>query len=566
MFYDHTVRIPVIKGKVFHKKYNGFHYIHYQYANSYNKEKKYPEPKRTTIGKVCEYDETLMYPNDNYYKFFPAEEFPEVEECERSGCLKIGTYLVIEKILKESGLKKIIYDIIDDKPGLFLDLCAYSIICENNAGQYYPDYAYNHPLFTETMKIYSDSTVSDFIHSLTCDQKISFFNVWNSIQPAKDKVYISYDSTNKKCQAGDIELVEPGHSKSGLTDTIFNCSVVYDVNNREPLLYEEYPGSITDVTQLQCMLQKMKSFGYEHAGFILDRGYFSKENIHYMDNNGYDFVMMVKGMKSTVSRFVKSVEGTFEKDYSNRIYTYGVSGTTIESTFLPQDKKNRYIHVYYNDFKAAAERAEFEDKIDTMEKLLKKHIGEQVFYGTDVQKYFDLVYWHEGQDDQVLQAVVPRTSVIDEAVRLCGYFTIITSQKMAAKEALFLYKSKDASEKLFRGDKSYLGDKAARVHSTESTRAKIFIEFVALIVRNRIYTALCDEMERTDHKRNYMTVPAAIKELEKIEMIRYGNDVYRLDHSITKTQKAILKAFDIDSNDVKAKINDLSMRLGYRTR
>ena len=96
-----------------------------------------------------------------------------------------------------------------------------------------------------------------------------------------------------------------------MTDTIFNCSVAYDVNNREPLLYEEYPGSITDVTQLQCMLQKMRSFGYEHAGFILDRGCFSKENIHYMDNNGYDFVMMVKGMKSTVSGFVKSVEGTF---------------------------------------------------------------------------------------------------------------------------------------------------------------------------------------------------------------------------------------------------------------
>ena len=101
-----------------------------------------------------------------------------------------------------------------------------------------------------------------------------------------------------------------------------------------------------------------------------------------------------------------------------------------------------------------------------MEKQLKKHIGEQVFYGMDVQKYFDLVYWHEGQEDQVLQAVVPRTSVIDETVRLCGYFTIITSQKMTAKEALFLYKSRDASEKLFRGDKSYLGDKAARVHST----------------------------------------------------------------------------------------------------
>ena len=30
MFYDHTVRIPVIKGKVFHKKYNmSDHLTHY---------------------------------------------------------------------------------------------------------------------------------------------------------------------------------------------------------------------------------------------------------------------------------------------------------------------------------------------------------------------------------------------------------------------------------------------------------------------------------------------------------------------------------------------------------
>ena len=32
----------------------------------------------------------------------------------------------------------------------------------------------------------------------------------------------------------------------------------------------------------------------------------------------------------------------------------------------------------------------------------------------------------------------------------------------------------------------------------------------------------------------------------------------RIGTSITNTQKAILKAFDIDSKDVKARINDLS--------
>ena len=39
-----------------------------------------------------------------------------------------------------------------------------------------------------------------------------------------------------------------------------------------------------------------------------------------------------------------------------------------------------------------------------------------------------------------------------------GYFVIVTSKQMTAEEALELYKSRDVSEKLFRGDKSYLGN------------------------------------------------------------------------------------------------------------
>ena len=47
-----------------------------------------------------------------------------------------------------------------------------------------------------------------------------------------------------------------------------------------------------------------------------------------------------------------------------------------------------------------------------------------------------------------------------------------------------------------------------------------------------------------------MTVPAALKELDKIEMVRQYDGVYRLDHAVTKTQKTILKAFELDSDDV----------------
>ena len=132
---------------------------------------------------------------------------------------------------------------------------------------------------------------------------------------------------------------------------------------------------------------------------------------------------------------------------------------------------------------------------------------------------------------------------------------------MTAKDALELYKSRDASEKLFKGDKSYLGNRSLRVQSDETAEAKIFTEFVALIVRCRIYTLLKDEMEQMENKPNYMTVPAALRELEKIELVRGLDGRYRLDHAVTATQKKILKAFQMDADSVRKMANGLSEML-----
>ena len=48
----------------------------------------------------------------------------------------------------------------------------------------------------------------------------------------------------------------------------------------------------------------------------------------------------------------------------------------------------------------------------------------------------------------------------------------------------------------------------------------LYIQFIALILRSRIYTALKEKSEKMQKKPNYLTVPAALKELEKIVMIR----------------------------------------------
>ena len=560
MYLDFLVKIPFVQGKITRRKKKDVVYIEYEYDRIYDPVRQYTFPKRVTIGKLSETDPELMQPNQNFLKYFPDAELPETKNrTSRSSCLRVGAYFVLRKIIEEYNLIELLGGYFEQRDlGLFLDLAVYSIIAENNAAQYYPDYTYNHPLFTNGMKQYSDSTVSDFLNSVTDDQSIGFLNSWNETRNHREKIYISYDSTNKNCQAGDIEMVEFGHPKVDVGQPVFNYAVAYDTHNQEPLFYEKYPGSLNDISQLQFMLDKAFGYGYKKIGFILDRGYFSCENIQYMDKCGYSFVIMVKGMASLVNELVLEHKGTFESKRVNNIYEYGVYGKTVKHRLYAGDKKERYFHLYHSISKESAERAGIENRLNQMTLYLKKYQNKVKEFGPGFEKYFNLHY-----DEKTQAFVLPeeRCSVVERELDLAGYFCIITSEKMSAKEAIELYKSRDTLEKLFRGDKSYLGNKSIRVYSEESARAKIFVEFVAMILRCKMYTKLKEEMKKLEKKPNYMTVPAALKELEKIEMVRQLDNVYRLDHAVTANQKTILNAFGLDANHIKYYASELSKEL-----
>ena len=557
MYLNYEVRIPDVPGKINQVKKGKAIYVRYVVGRTYHPEKKYNVPDQRIIGKRSENDPEKMVPNENYVKYFGGLEQPEErsETC-RSSCVRIGAFLVIRKILEDCRLPAVIEKYFGTRDGgLVADLVSYSIISENNAAQYYPAYAYNHPLFTEKMHIYSDTKVSDFLVSVTDDQRIGLVNEWNEARDHREKIYISYDSTNKNCQAGDIEFVEYGHPKDDKGLPVFNYSIAYGTANKEPLFYEQYPGSIVDISQLQFMLEKAKGYGYKKVGFILDRGYFGKENIQYMDQCGYDFVIMIKGMGAFVKGLILGKRGSFENIREYSIRKYKVSGTTVKRSLYAGDGKERYFHIYYSDQKASAEHEQIEAKIDRMAKYLDKVKGKKVTIGDGFKQYF---YLETYEKDGTFLYAREKTDAVQQEINLCGYFVIITSKKMTAGEALELYKSRDASEKLFRGDKSYLGNKSLRVQSDEAAGAKILIEFIALIVRCRIYTLLKDEMDRLKKSPNYMTVPAAIRELEKLEMVRQTDGVYRMDHAVTATQKAILRAFDIDAEYVQREAGKLS--------
>ncbi len=70
-----------------------------------------------------------------------------------------------------------------------------------------------------------------------------------------------------------------------------------------------------------------------------------------------------------------------------------------------------------------------------------------------------------------------------------------------------------------------------------------------------------EEMRKLDQKQNYMAVPAALRKLEKIEMVRMTDNKYRMDHAVTATQKTILNAFGIDTSYIRKATAELTESL-----
>ena len=153
MYYDFKVKIPKAKGKIYERTIKGVVYINYEYDRIYKPDKKYNIPKRTTIGKKCDDDPEMMYPNPNFLTYFPDAELPEDQGKDaRSSCLRIGTWIVIEKLMMESLLDKII----------------------------------------------SDSTISTFISQISVEDSVSFQNEWNAIKKKQEGQPVVIDKSYEK--------------------------------------------------------------------------------------------------------------------------------------------------------------------------------------------------------------------------------------------------------------------------------------------------------------------------------------------------------------------------------
>ena len=544
-----TVIVPV----------NGKKYVYKITDKRYLKEKKYNEDKRVCIGRME--DDIFMIPNARCREMFPellVQEDAQAPVPECSDVLKVGAYIAIDRVLEQTGLGEIIDNVYEGDSDMIKDVAAYMINSEDSVMQHFPSYEFEHPLFMPYQV--NDSSVCEMLKRHTIAEHDRFLAEWNDIHAEKDGIYISYDSTNMNSAATGIEMLEFGHSKDD--DSEFpqvNVSLAFDQDDATPLFYEIYPGSIIDNSQCSVMVEKARKYGYKKIGFILDRGYFSGENIRYFEKNGFEFIMMAKGNAKFLKPVMKAIKIHHKLAPSLYIDEYDVFGTTVKKKLYEKDTRERYIHVYYDEVRGAEQRMSVIRRFSVYDKELAKMCEKKLTRKHNLKKYEK--YYNMQFISDYLVSFRRKDREIEKELEKCGYFVIITSEEMTAQEAIAKYRNRDSTEKQFMTEKSFLGGDTWRVHSDESLESKQLTSFVALIVRNEIFKSVSG-LRAKDRKR--YTVPAVIRELDRIIMTRDRNGKFSMRYALTATQKMILKQLEIDQAYVKKMAGKIAKKYDSR--
>ena len=526
---------------------NGVGYVYQVIGKSYKRDKKYTVENRKLIGKMI--DDEWMCPNEFFSQYYPDVSV-EQEAPQFSDTLRIGCFLVIQKILRDLQIEDILTSIFGELGDFIEDIVSYMITNESCTFQYYSNFMRNHPILEK--KVRDDTQISRFLKYEIKEEDITLFmRAWNQMNNTKECIYIGYDSTNFNTSSYGIELADYGHPKVDEGLPQYNLAYAVKQKDSTPLFYELYDGSVIDNTELEIMLEEAKEYGHEKIGLLMDRGYISEKNIRMIREKGYEYILMMKQNQKICLEITDEYGAAIQSLEGYYIREHKVYGTTVQKELYGEKV---YIHIYYDDVRASEERISLMNRYDTWEKELDKKVEKKLAVEGELVKYktaFKLKYDQNGY----LIAYQRNSKKIKEEIRKLGFFYIITSEEMDASKTLDIYRGRDNIEKMFRSLKTGIDFNKARVHTTESLKSKVFITFIAMIIRNEMFQRMEDI--RKKNRKSY-TVPGMISELENIECTRNNVGKYRRRYALTSKQKQILKQFDMDEKYIDRSISKFS--------
>ncbi len=510
--------------------------ITYAYETTYywDKEKQQSRSKRTCIGKVDPATGDIIPTRgrakkgeSKTVKNVPAKTGPKPFTASKR--LYYGATYLLEAFADDIGLTNDLKVCFPDIYKKLLSVAFYLILEDNNPLYRFAkwNHTHKHPYGQDIA-----SPRSSELFAMISDDQVTRFLRLQAKRRVEDE-YWAYDSSSISSYSETLNQVQWGRNKENDKLPQINLLLVFGEKSGLPFYYRKLAGNIPDSKTVKHLLEDLDILGFGRTKFVMDRGFYSEDNINGLYREHVKFLV---GVKLSLKFIKKNLDDVYDDvrmftNYDEGISTYGYTVSaewnyTQERPYkgdVIKDKRRIYIHYYYSIEKGADDEQAFDKRISSLynELLEGKPVEEhkkayaQFFEVKDTPARGRRVYRKEYE--------------IKAARRYLGYFALITNEKMDAFTALHLYRMKDVVEKAFGNIKERLNMRRLLSKSEKCLDGKIFTEFIALI----LISHLDHKMKETDLYKSY-TMQQLLDKLDVLECFEDENRKLRVGELLEK--------------------------------
>jgi len=514
----------------------------YESVSYWDKEKKQSRAKRTLIGRVNQETGEII-PTDGRGRKPKEAELPPKRGPIVSTQTKrsfYGAVYLLDAIGEKLGIIQDLKQCFPKSYRQMLSIVYYLILEDSNPLYRFEKWEsiHKHPYG----KNITSQRSSELFASITEEDKNTFFRLQGKRRA--EKGFWAYDITSISSHSQCIRQVQYGRNKENDSLPQINLAMVFGETSNLPFYYRKLAGNIPDSKTVKNLLADLDILGFSKVKLVMDRGFYSEENINLLYGDHLKFLISAKMSLAFVRNGLEGIYDGFRsfENYSEKyeLYCRSVQTEWLYTQHRPykgdtvEETRRIYIHYYYNIDKAAEDEKNFDRNLIALQHELEygKRIPE---HERQYRKYFEV----KATPKRGIRVSV-KEDAVKKAKRYYGFFALMTNETMDAITALEIYRNKDLVEKAFGNLKERLNMRRTLVSSEQSLDGKMFVEFIALIYLSYIKK----QMQDTNLFKSY-TLQGALDRLDVIECFEGPGQKLRVGEILEK-QKEVYHCLGVD--------------------
>jgi transposase len=365
-----------------------------------------------------------------------------------------------------------------------------------------------------------------------------------------EKEVLAYDTTSVSSTSKMIKAVKYRRNKDIENLSQINIATIVGEFTRLPVYYRLLPGNISDVSTIKKLIYDIEFLNIPNVKFVLDRVFYSSNNINLMYNHGYEFIISSRRNIAIFKDFLIDAQETFINNEQNFNYydsifdvyskEYKIKWDYLENNefnqIIKKEKRDLSVFIYYNEERGNQEKRDFYASINETKDLLINNKPLNNKQSSLSKKYFIIKKNNDGSSASV---EVDLTALAKKS-KDYGFFILLSNYNLSSHEILSIYRKKDIIETCFDNLVDRLKFKHTEVLSDNAIDNKIFIMFI-----KSIYISYIDKVMKYNNLYKKFSMEQILDNLDTIK-IYYSDDNKPIFSKITEQQRNLYKMFDVE--------------------